>query len=218
MEMNQLIDHTYLKAFGTKKEIDVLLAEAKEYQFKSVCINPTFVAYANEVLEDSGVLVCTVIGFPLGANTMETKVFETLNAIKNGADEIDMVINIGRFREGDYDYVKEEINEVCRAAKGKVVKVIVEICYLTDEELVKVSQLVGETNATFIKTSTGFGPSGATPEAVKVMKENVNGKLVKAAGGVRSKEDLDAMVEAGASRIGASSGVKIMQGLKGEGY
>jgi deoxyribose-phosphate aldolase len=218
MKINRLIDHTYLKAFGTKNDIDQLIKEAKEYEFKSVCINPTHVAYAKESLSDSNVLVCTVIGFPLGANTVETKVFETLNAVENGADEIDMVINIGRFKDHDYDYVKNEINQVCKAAKDKLVKVIVEICYLSEEELIKVSQIVGETDAEFIKTSTGFGTSGATPEAVKIMKENVNGKEVKAAGGVRSKEDLEAMVEAGATRIGASSGVKIMNGLKGEGY
>lgn len=218
MEINRLIDHTYLKAFGTKRDIDQLIQEAKEYHFKSVCINPTHVSYAKEALEDSDVLVCTVIGFPLGANTVETKVFETLNAVENGADEIDMVINIGRFKDGDYDYVKDEINQVCKAAKDKLVKVIVEICYLDEKELVQVSQLVGETEAEFIKTSTGFGTGGATPEAVKIMKDNVNGKAVKAAGGVRSKEDLDQMVESGASRIGASSGVKIMNGLKGEGY
>lgn len=218
MNMNRLIDHTYLKAFGTKNDIDQLITEAKEYNFKSVCINPTHVAYAKEALVDTDVLVCTVIGFPLGANTVETKVFETLNAVENGADEIDMVINIGRFKDHDYDYIKEEINQVCKAAKDRLVKVIVEICYLTDEEIKKVSQIVGETEAEFIKTSTGFGTSGATPEAVKIMKENVNGKEVKAAGGVRSKEDLLAMVDAGATRIGASSGVKIMNGLKGEGY
>ncbi|MFP4478159.1 MAG: deoxyribose-phosphate aldolase [Candidatus Izemoplasmatales bacterium] len=218
MEVNKLIDHTYLKAFGTKKDIDKLLDEAKEYKFKSVCINPTHVAYAYEALKETDVLVCTVVGFPLGANTLETKVFETLNAIKNGADEIDMVINIGEFKDKKYDYIEKEINEVCRAAAGKLVKVIVEVCYLDDDEIKKVSEIVGKTNADFIKTSTGFGTGGATPEAVRIMKENVNGKEVKAAGGVRSKEDLIAMVEAGATRIGASSGVKIMNDQEGSDY
>jgi len=218
MEMNRYIDHTYLKAFGSKEDIDTLISEAKDYHFKSVCINPTHVAYAHEALKDSDVLVCTVIGFPLGANTVETKVFETLNAVKNGADEIDMVINIGKFKDKDYQYIKDEINEVCRAAGDKLVKVIVEICYLDNEEIKKVSQIVGETDAEFIKTSTGFGTSGASVEAVKIMKEHVNGKEVKAAGGVRSKEDLQAMVDAGATRIGASSGVKIMKGLEGSDY
>jgi deoxyribose-phosphate aldolase len=218
MKTNKYIDHTYLKAFGTKKDIDKLIDEAIEYDFKSVCINPTHVAYANDKLSESDVLVCTVIGFPLGANTVETKVFETLNAVKNGADEIDMVINIGRFKDKDYAYIEDEINQVCKAAGDKLVKVIVEICYLDDEEIKKVSEIVGKTNAEFIKTSTGFGTHGATPEAVKLMKDNVNGKEVKAAGGVRSKEDLDAMVKAGATRIGASSGVQIMKGLEGSDY
>ncbi|MDA3932510.1 MAG: deoxyribose-phosphate aldolase [Tenericutes bacterium] len=218
MKVNKLIDHTYLKAFGTKKDIDKLLDEAKEYKFKSVCINPTHVVYAHEALIESDVLVCTVIGFPLGANTIETKVFETLNAVKNGADEIDMVMNIGKFKDKDYDYIEKEINEVCRAAGGKLVKVIVEICYLNDDEIKKISEIVGKTNADFIKTSTGFGTGGATPEAVEIMKDNVNGKEVKAAGGVRSKEDLEAMVEAGASRIGASSGVQIMNDQEGSDY
>jgi deoxyribose-phosphate aldolase len=218
MEYNQLIDHTYLKAFGTKDDIKKLVDEAKTYKFKSVCINPVHVPYASEQLADSEVLVCTVIGFPLGANTTETKVFETLNAVKNGADEIDMVINIGKLKEKDYDYIENEVNEVCRAAGDKLVKVIVEICYLDDDEIKKISQVIGKTDAEFIKTSTGFGTSGATVEAVKIMKDNVNGKEVKAAGGVRSKEDLEAMVEAGATRIGASSGVAIMKGLEGSDY
>lgn len=218
MEINKLIDHTYLKAFGTKKDIDKLIEEAIEYKFKSVCINPTHVAYAHDKLSETDVLVCTVIGFPLGANTIETKVFETLNAVKNGADEIDMVINIGKLKDQDYDYLEHEINEVCQAAEDKLVKVIVEVCYLDDEEIKKISEIVGKTNADFIKTSTGFGTGGATLEAVKIMKENVNGKAIKAAGGVRSKEDLDNMVKAGASRIGASSGVEIMNNKKGSDY
>ncbi|XFA99346.1 deoxyribose-phosphate aldolase [Candidatus Izemoplasma sp. B36] len=218
MKINKLIDHTYLKAFGTKKEIDSLLAEAKEYDFKSVCVNPTHVKYCTEALKDTDVLVCTVIGFPLGANTVETKVFETLNAVSNGADEIDMVMNIGKFLEGDYDYIEDEINQVAKAAMDKVVKVIVEICYLTDEQIKKVSEIVAKTNATFIKTSTGFGTSGATKEAVKIMKDNVGDKEVKAAGGVRNLEDLNNMVNNGATRIGTSGGVKLMKGQEGSGY
>ena len=218
MEINKLIDHTYLKAFGTKKEIDQLLEEAKKYNFKSVCVNPTHVKYCSEQLAGSEVLTCTVIGFPLGANTVETKVFETLNAISNGADEIDMVINIGKFKEKEYDYIENEINQVVKAAMGKTVKVIVEICYLDEEEIKKVSEIVGKTNANFIKTSTGFGTSGATKEAVKVMKDNVFGKEVKAAGGVRTKEDLVNMVEAGATRIGTSNGVTLMNDQEGTGY
>ena len=144
--------------------------------------------------------------------------FETLNAVSNGADEIDMVMNIGRFLDGDYDYIEDEINQVVKAAMDKVVKVIVEICYLTDEQIKKVSEIVGKTNATFIKTSTGFGTSGATKEAVKIMKDNVAGKEVKAAGGVRNLDDLDNMVKSGATRIGTSGGVKLMQGQEGSGY
>ncbi len=218
MEINKLIDHTYLKAFGTKVEIDKLLDEALEYNFKSVCVNPTHVKYCHDRLEKSEVLVCTVIGFPLGANTVETKVFETLNAVSNGADEIDMVINIGKLKEKSYDYIESEINQVCKAAQDKLVKVIVEICYLSDEEIKKVSEIVGKTKAQFIKTSTGFGTSGATKEAVKIMKDNVAGKEVKAAGGVRTKEDLAAMVEAGATRIGTSNGVSLLKNEEGKDY
>ncbi len=218
MEKNKLIDHTYLKAFGTKVEINKLLAEAKEYNFKSVCINPTNVKYCSEELKDSEVLVCTVIGFPLGANTVETKVFETLNAVSNGADEIDMVINIGEFKQGNYDYVEDEINQVVKASMNKTVKVIVEICYLTDAEIKTAAEIVGRTGAHFIKTSTGFGTHGATPEAVKIMKDNVAGKDVKAAGGVRSQEDLEKMVAAGATRIGTSNGVQLMKNEEGSGY
>lgn len=218
MELNKLIDHTYLKAFGTKTEIDKLLKEAKQHHFKSVCVNPTFVKYCNEKLAESDVLVCTVIGFPLGANTVETKVFETLNAVSNGADEIDMVINIGKFKEGDYQYIEDEINQVCKAAMDHTVKVIVEICYLTDEEIKKVSEIVGRTNAHFIKTSTGFGTGGATVEAVKIMKKHVGDKEIKAAGGVKTPEDLKAMVKAGATRIGTSNGVKLMNDEEGSEY
>ena len=218
MEKNKLIDHTYLKAFGTKVEINKLLAEAKEYNFKSVCINPTNVKYCSEELKDSEVLVCTVIGFPLGANTVETKVFQTLNAVSNGADEIDMVINIGEFKQGNYDYVEDEINQVVKASMNKTVKVIVEICYLTDAEIKTAAEIVGRTGAHFIKTSTGFGTHGATPEAVKIMKDNVAGKDVKAAGGVRSQEDLEKMVAAGATRIGTSNGVQLMKNEEGSGY
>ena len=218
MKQNKLIDHTYLKAFGTKTEIDALLKEAKTYDFKSVCVNPVWVNYCSETLQESDVLVCTVIGFPLGANTIETKVFETLNAISNGADEIDMVINIGKMKEGDYAYIEDEINQVCKAAMNHTVKVIVEICYLSDEEIKKVSEIVAKTDATFIKTSTGFGTGGATVEAVKIMKKHVGDKEIKAAGGVRTQEDLEAMVKAGATRIGTSNGVKLMAGEEGNDY
>lgn len=218
MELNKLIDHTYLKAFGTQHEIDQLILEAKEHQFKSICINPTWVQYAARQLCSSGVLVCTVIGFPLGANTTETKVFETLNAIANGADEIDMVANIGKIKMGDYDYILEEVNAIAKACQPKTLKVIIETCYLTEEEIIKTSETIAKSNAHFIKTSTGFGPEGATVHNVRLMKEHVGSKEVKAAGGVRTKEDVDAMIEAGATRIGTSNGVKLLSGQTGSGY
>ncbi len=218
MKLNKLIDHTYLKAFGTKKEIDTLLEEAKEYDFKSVCVNPCHVHYCKEALKSTDVLVCTVIGFPLGANTKETKVFETLDAVKNGADEIDMVMNIGAFKEGSDDYVRDEIESVVKAAGGRTVKVIIETCYLDESEVIRASKLVGSTKADFIKTSTGFGPAGATPENVRLMKEYGNGLAVKAAGGVRTGLDLEKMVAAGATRIGTSNGVQLMKNETGGSY
>jgi len=218
MQKNQLIDHTYLKAFGTTTEIDQLITEAKQYLFKSVCVNPYWVGYASDLLKNSGVLVCTVIGFPLGQNTTETKVFETLNAISNGADEIDMVINVAALKMGKYDYIKNEIDAIVKAANGKTVKCIIETCYLTKDEIAKVSEIIAKTNATFIKTSTGFGTGGATVEDVKIMKEHGHGKEVKASGGVRNKTDFEAMVDAGATRIGTSNGVQIMNDSTGSGY
>jgi deoxyribose-phosphate aldolase len=212
MNLSKMIDHTYLKAFGTKKEIDVLLDEAKEYDFKSVCVNPSWVAYANDALKDSDVLVCTVIGFPLGANTTDTKVFETKDALAKGADEIDMVLNIGKVKEQDFTYVQNEIKAVKDACPNNTLKVILETCYLTNEEIEKASQSAINAGADFVKTSTGFGTDGATIEAVKIMKAVAKDKEVKASGGVRSAEDVERMVEAGATRIGTSSGVKLVQG------
>lgn len=218
MNINEYIDHTYLKAFGTHTEIDQLIQEAKQYQFKSVCINPTFVKYAAKALAGTSVLVCTVIGFPLGANTTETKVFETLNAIANGAQEIDMVINIGELKMKHYDVVEHEIRQIVKAANGLTVKVIIETCYLTKEEIAIVSNLCYQAGATFVKTSTGFGTAGANVEDVALMKQASNGLAVKASGGVRNKADFEAMVQAGATRIGTSNGVQIIQGHVGSGY
>ncbi len=207
-----MIDHTYLKAFGTQKDIDVLLSEAKEYDFKSVCVNPTWVTHAAKELKESDVLVCTVIGFPLGANTTETKVFETKDALEKGADEIDMVLNVGKVKEHDFDYIQQEIKAVKDACKSNTLKVILETCYLTNDEIQKASEAAINAGADFVKTSTGFGTDGATIEAVKIMKAVAKEKEVKASGGVRSAEDVQKMVEAGATRIGTSSGVKLMQG------
>ena len=212
MQINKFIDHTILKATATKDDVRKICEEAIQYDFKSVCINPANVSYAKELLEDSDVLVCTVIGFPLGANTKEIKALETLDAIKNGADEIDMVINVGKAKEHDFEYIEEEIKLVVASAAGKTVKVIIETCYLTDEEKVECCKAALNAKATFVKTSTGFGTGGATAQDVRLMRETVKEEMgVKASGGVRSLEDLEAMVEAGASRIGASSGVAIMQ-------
>ena len=212
MKVNKLIDHTVLKAFATEEEILKLCEEAKEYDFKSVCVNPVNVAFAKKALEGSDVLVCTVVGFPLGANTKEIKALETLDAIKNGADEIDMVINIGKAKEHDYDYIEEEIKCVVTASAGKTTKVIIETCYLTDEEKVACCLAAKSAGATFVKTSTGFGTGGATAADIKLMRETVGAEMgVKASGGVRSYDDLKVMVENGATRIGASSGIQIMK-------
>jgi deoxyribose-phosphate aldolase len=213
MKLNKLIDHTYLKAFGTNAEIDKLLEEAKEYDFKSVCVNPFWVKKANKELHGTDVLVCTVIGFPLGANTKEVKAFEALDAIKNGADEIDMVLNIGKVKEQDFDYIYEEVKSVKEACGKLTLKVILETCYLTKEEIRLASEASIKANADFVKTSTGFGTGGALIEDVEIMKSVAKEKQVKASGGVRSYEDVEKMVQAGATRIGTSSGVKLVQGL-----
>ena len=213
MNVAKYIDHTLLKPDSTREQIDKILEEAKKYQFKSVCINPTHVSYASQQLLDTDVLVCTVIGFPLGATTTDVKVFETENAIKNGASEIDMVINIGALKDQRYDEVQKDIEGVIAAANGKTVKVIIETVLLTDEEKVKACELAEKAGATFVKTSTGFAGGGATPEDVKLMKDTVGNRLeVKASGGVRSLEDFEKMIEAGATRIGASAGAQIIEG------
>ena len=210
--MNKYIDHTLLKADAIKEEINVLCQEAIEYNFMAVCINPTWVKFSKEALKDSDVKVCTVIGFPLGANTTETKVFETKDAIKNGADEIDMVINIGRLKDQDYEYVLNDIKAVVQAAGDKIVKVIIETALLNDNEIIKVSNLCVKAQAKFVKTSTGFSTSGANVRVVELIKDTVKDKaLIKAAGGVRNEDDLQAMIKAGANRIGTSSGTKLIK-------
>lgn len=212
------IDHTLLKADATKEEIIALCEEAKTYSFASVCVNPTWVKTASELLQGTTVKVCTVIGFPLGASTTTVKAFETKDAIENGAGEIDMVINIGALRSGDDDIVGRDIAAVVEAAKGKaIVKVIIETSLLTDQEKRKACELSRAAGADFVKTSTGFSTGGATAEDVKLMRGVVGPEMgVKASGGVRSFDDLQKMIDAGATRIGASSGVQIMQGLQGD--
>ena len=210
-----IIDHTLLKADATEEQITVLAQEAKEYSFASVCVNPTWVKKAAELLKDAPeVKVCTVIGFPLGATTSAVKAFETTNAIENGADEVDMVINIGALKDKNYDLVQSDIQAVVDAAKGKaLVKVIIETALLTDEEKATVSELAVKAGADFVKTSTGFSTGGATVEDVALMRKTVGPDVgVKASGGVRGLEDAKAMIEAGATRIGASSGVSIAKG------
>lgn len=217
MNYANFIDHTLLKPESTRQQIDQIIDEAKEYNFKSICVNPTHVKYAAERLNDSGVLVCTVIGFPLGATTTATKIFETEDAIKNGATELDMVINIGALKDGRFEDVQKDIEGVVGAANGKTVKVIIETVLLSDEEKVKASELAKAAGADFVKTSTGFAGGGATPEDVKLMKDTVGDELeVKASGGVRSLEDFNKMIDAGATRIGASAGVQIIQGLESD--
>ena len=210
------IDHTLLKAETKKDEILRLCEEARTYDFASVCVNPTWVKTAASALEGSLVKVCTVIGFPLGASTTETKAFETENAIQNGAHEIDMVINIGALRDGDDALVRNDIEAVVNAAKGKaLVKVIIETSLLTEQEKRKACELSVLAGADFVKTSTGFSTGGATEDDVKLMRAVVGPEMgVKASGGVRSFEDMKMMIDAGATRIGASSGVQIMQGLE----
>jgi len=212
MNYAKMIDHTVLKADATKEMVTIIIKEAIKYEFASVCINPTWVSYASEMLKDSNVKVCTVIGFPLGANTSAVKAFETKDAINNGADEIDMVINIGALKDKNYQLVEDDIRAVVEASDGKTVKVIIETCLLTEDEIVKASELSMNAKATFVKTSTGFSTRGAIVKDVILMKQTVGDVLeIKASGGVKTKEDLEAMVEAGATRIGTSSGVSLVK-------
>ncbi len=216
MEINRLIDHTYLKPTGTKADIDRILEEAIEHRFKSVCVHPKWTEYVAESLKKSDVLACTVIGFPLGANTTETKVFETRDALKKGADEIDVVIDIGAAKDHTFDKIEKEVRALKDVCGAQVLKVIIETCYLDEDEKEKVSEAAIAGGADFLKTSTGFGSDGANAEDVRLMKRIAGDKEVKASGGVRSYEDLKRMVDAGATRIGASSGVKILQGEKSQ--
>lgn len=215
MNIAKMIDHTLLKADATKEQIVTLCEEAKQYTFASVCVNPTWVKAASELLNGTEVKVCTVIGFPLGASTSATKAFETEDAIKNGATEVDMVINIGALKDKNYDLVKEDIKAVVNAAKDKALsKVIIETSLLTNEEKEIACKLAVEAGADYVKTSTGFSTGGATIEDITLMRKTVGPDIgVKASGGVRSSEDTEKMIAAGATRIGASSGVAIVNGL-----
>lgn len=207
-----LIDHTLLKATATSEEIRTYCRQAVEYKFASVCVNPCYVKLVAENLKGSEVKVCTVVGFPLGANTPEVKAFEAARAVEEGAREVDMVINIGALKEGNIGYVEDEIREVVKASKGALVKVIIENCYLTDEEKVQACEASKRAGAHFVKTSTGFGSGGARAEDISLMRRIVGEAMsVKASGGVKSLKDAAAMLEAGASRIGTSSGNLIVE-------
>lgn len=213
MKINQYIDHTLLKPESRQDQIDKLIREAKTYNFASVCINPTWVSYAAKALEGIDIKVCTVIGFPLGATTSAVKAFETKDAISHGADEVDMVINIGQAKSGHFAFVEEDIRAVVEASGDKLVKVIIETCLLTDKEKIKACQAAVAAGADFVKTSTGFSIAGAKLEDVRLMRQTVGPDVgVKAAGGTRSLEDAQAFIEAGATRIGTSAGVTIMEG------
>lgn len=212
MDIARMIDHTLLKATATDAQVDVLCREALQYHFASVCVNPCYVPLAAKLLAGSDVAVCTVVGFPLGANTSETKAFETRDAVAKGAQEIDMVINVGALKAGHVDQVEADIKAVVDAAGGMLVKVIIETCYLTDEEKVAAVQAATRAGANFVKTSTGFGTGGATTADVALMKANIPDTMqVKASGGIRNYEDALAMIAAGASRIGASAGIAIVE-------
>ena len=213
MAINSYIDHTLLKPESTQTQVDKLIAEAVEYQFASVCVNPTWVSYAAKALKGTEVNVCTVIGFPLGANPSSVKAFETKDAVANGADEIDMVINIGQLKSGQYDAVEADIRAVVEASGDKLVKVIIETCLLTDGEKVKACQLAVAAGADYVKTSTGFSTAGANIADVTLMRKTVGPNIgVKAAGGTRSYADAEAFIKAGATRIGTSAGVAIVNG------
>lgn len=210
-----MIDHTNLKPDATLQDIEKLCNEAKEYSFASVCVNPSNVRFASELLKDENISVCTVVGFPLGANTSKIKFFETKDAVESGASEIDMVINMGTLKSGLDDNVKEDINGVIVAAGGNIVKVIIETGLLSDEEIVRSCKIVKDAGADFIKTSTGISYSGAKVEDIKLIKKTVGSSLnIKASGGIRDFKTALDMINAGASRIGTSSGVQIIEQAK----
>ncbi|WP_412985381.1 deoxyribose-phosphate aldolase [Pontimicrobium sp. IMCC45349] len=215
--INKFIDHTLLKPIATESDIIQLCEEAKQYNFYSVCVNSCFADLAYKFLKDTDVNVCCVVGFPLGAMSTEAKAFEAKEAIKNGAEEIDMVINIGFLKSRDYKAVLNDISKVKEACGNKVLKVILETCDLTKEEIIKASELCVEANADFVKTSTGFGSGGATQADVKIMKKTVKGKAkIKASGGIRDYETAKHFIDLGVERLGVSSGIAIMNGEKSD--
>ena len=213
-ELAGMMDHTLLKAFATPADVEKICKEAAEIGAASVCVNPVNVAEAAKLLKGTGVKTCTVIGFPLGANTPETKAFETKDAIKNGAEEVDMVINVGAAKAGDFETVYKDIKAVVDAADGTLVKVIIETCYLTDEEKAEACKAAAKAGAAFVKTSTGFGTGGATAHDVALMKASIPATMkVKASGGMRTWEDVIPNLEAGADRLGVSASIAILKGF-----
>ena len=211
MELNSYIDHTNLKKDSVPEDIEKLCEEAVKYHFASVCVYPYYVKAVADYLKGTNVEVCTVVGFPNGMNTTNTKVYEAIEAVDNGATEIDMVINIGALKAGEYDYVKNEIEEVRDSIGGKTLKVIIETCLLTDEEIIKMTEICNDTFVNFIKTSTGFDKEGATVHAVELINKHKNEVLeIKASGGIKDIKTCEALINAGATRIGTSSGVKLM--------
>lgn len=217
MKLNKMIDHTILKANVSKAEVKRVCQEALAYDFASVCVNTCHVEFVAKQLKDSDVKTCVVVGFPLGAMITEAKAYETKLAVEKGAEEVDMVINIGALKDGDLDLVEADIRAVVEAAKPALVKVIIEACLLTDEEKIAACQAAVRAGADFVKTSTGFSTGGATAEDIALMRKTVGPDLgVKASGGVRTKEDAEKMIEAGATRIGASSSIAIVEGKTSE--
>ena len=212
MDLAKFIDHTLLRTDAQRADLEKLVEEAKTHRFASVCVSPVWVSFAANALKGSGVKTCTVIGFPQGATPSAVKAFETKKAIEDGAEEVDLVIPVGRLKDGDDAYVRDDIRAVVEAAKGKALtKVIIETCLLTDEEKRRACRLAKEAGADFVKTSTGFSTGGATTDDVRLMREEVGTALgVKASGGIRSRADAEAMLAAGATRLGTSNGVKIV--------
>lgn len=214
MEIGKYIDHTNLKMDATSEHIAKLCREASEYNFETVCVHPCYVGLAKELLEGTNVGVCCVVGFPLGMNTPKVKSFEAIDAVENGADEIDMVINVGALKDKDYEYVKAEIEEIRDSIDGKVLKVIIETSLLTSDEIIKMTEICNETFVNYIKTSTGFGSRGASVEDVKLINEHRNEVLeIKASGGIKTYEQMNELINAGATRIGTSSGVSIVTNI-----
>ena len=210
--MNNYIDSTNLKSFATIEDITELCKDAMKYHFASVCVNPYYVPLAKDLLSDSEVAIGTVVGFPLGMNTTTVKVYEAVEAIEHGADEVDMVINIGALKDKEYEYVKNEIEEVRNVLEGKILKVIIETCYLTEEEIIKMTEICNETYVNFIKTSTGYGTRGASIEDINIINEHKNDLLeVKASGGIKTIKDVDKFIDLGVSRIGTSHAKEIME-------